>query len=106
MLSTRYHLQRNRQRLLTDVYKRQENADGSFDGIAFGKKVRVRLDGERLYIEKMCIRDRYNGMLFAKTFNKFSDFDNLHRVKSVSYTHLDVYKRQNLPYPMVFINNL
>ena len=31
-----------------------ENADGSFDGIAFGKKVRVRLDGERLerlYIE-------------------------------------------------------
>ena len=30
-----------------------ENADGSFDGIAFGKKVRVRLDGERLYIETM-----------------------------------------------------
>ena len=28
-----------------------ENADGSFDGIAFGKKVRVRLNGERLYIE-------------------------------------------------------
>lgn len=32
-------------------FRWSENSDGSFDGIAFGRKVRVWLDGESLYIE-------------------------------------------------------
>lgn len=52
-----------------------ENADGSFDGIAFGKKVRVRLDGERLYIEN-------SNKPILKVYGKITLTSNLITVKS------------------------
>ena len=41
-------------------FRWSENADGSFDGIAFGKKVRVKLDGSSLYIENATKADFEN----------------------------------------------
>ena len=37
-----------------------------------------------------------NIFILLYTFCNFSDFTNLHNLLSVSYTHLDVYKRQEM----------
>lgn len=46
-----------------------ENADGSFDGIAFAKKVRVKLVGNKLYIENSNKAD------FENIWKSYFDFD-------------------------------
>lgn len=60
-----------------------ENPDGSFDGVAFNKKVRVWLDGKNLYIENADKRDFEN--IWKRYFDLELDYGKIR--ESISKIH-------------------
>ena len=64
----------------------------------FGKEWKPSSNIYGIFNMKMCIRDRFIGLpcqvAGVKNFINKSLSDKLYTIDSVSYTHLDVYKRQ------------
>ena len=57
-------------------FRWSENGDGSFSGIAFGRSVRVRLDGDTLYIENA---PREDAPLWRSYFDLDLDYGEVRR---------------------------